>query len=77
MNQPRAAAIDAVLHYELDALRVVAARVVNEHTNDHGACHACGRPFLCPRACLAEHNLHVCSDAPPTSVRRTDGALNT
>jgi hypothetical protein len=50
-----------VLHYELDALRALASRVINEHVDDcTGLCRACGSAFPCARACLAEHNLETC-----------------
>ena len=53
------------LHFELDALRARAARVIDEHVSCRGICRACGWTFPCPRACLAEHNLQMCSDQPP------------
>jgi rRNA maturation endonuclease Nob1 len=62
MTSPRPSSLDAALYYELDALRALAARVINEHANHRGACRACGRAFPCTRACLAEHNLQVCGD---------------
>jgi rRNA maturation endonuclease Nob1 len=52
--------IDSILRFELDALRARAAHVIDEHTNHHGSCHACGRRFPCQEACLAEHNLAIC-----------------
>ena len=55
------------LYYELDALCALAARVLNEHTNEDGACRACGQAFPCARACLAEHNLDV-RDEPSQAV---------
>ena len=52
---------DNALRYELDALRALASRVINEHTDDgNGTCQKCGNAFPCPRACLAEHNLESC-----------------
>jgi hypothetical protein len=61
----RASGTDYALYYELDALRVLAARVIDEHVGSDGTRRACGRVFPCPRACLAEHNLDVCGDEPP------------
>jgi hypothetical protein len=61
----RAPAGDRVLRYELDALRALAARVIDEHVECQGTCLACGRTFPCPRACLAEHNLQICGQLPP------------
>jgi hypothetical protein len=58
---------DDALHYELDALRALAARVINEHVGRRGTCCECGRMFPCPSACLAEHNLHMCGGQPPRS----------
>jgi hypothetical protein len=62
MSHPHPSSPDEALRFELDALRAVAARVINEHTDDCGACRVCGCAFPCSRACLAEHNLHVCSE---------------
>jgi hypothetical protein len=58
----RMSARDDDLYFELDALCALAARVLAEHANHDGACRACGRAFPCPRACLAEHNLHLCGE---------------
>jgi hypothetical protein len=49
-----------VMRFEFDALRAIAARVIDEHVNDYGTCRACGGEFPCPQACLAEHNLVAC-----------------
>jgi len=56
---------EAIARYELDALRALAAHVIDEHVNDHGVCAACGAAFPCGQACLAEHNLAVCDCPPP------------
>jgi hypothetical protein len=75
----RAAAADHALRYELDALRALAARVIDEHVSCRDTCRACGRVFPCPRACLAERNLQLCDgsgmkmgagDSEPGSVTR-------
>jgi hypothetical protein len=55
---------DDVVRFELDALRAIAARVIDEHVNDHGTCRACGGEFPCRQACLAEHNLVACDGLP-------------
>jgi hypothetical protein len=68
----RASAGDHALYYELDALRAVAARVINEHIGCHGTCRACGHMFPCPSACMAEHNLQVCSGEPQGSDAHPD-----
>jgi hypothetical protein len=53
-----------LLRHELDALRAVASRVINEHVGDGtGMCQVCRSTFPCARACLAEHNLETCSTA--------------
>jgi hypothetical protein len=58
---PTGAARGDTLRYELDALRALASRVINEHTDDGtGACQTCRHAFPCARACLAEHNLESC-----------------
>jgi hypothetical protein len=62
MSQPRPSPFAQALYYELDALRARAARVLDEHTNDGGACRGCGHPFPCSNACLADHNLTLCGD---------------
>ena len=49
-----------IVRFEFDALRAIAARVIDEHVNDHGTCAACGGRFPCRQACLAEHNLAAC-----------------
>jgi hypothetical protein len=51
---------EALLRFEFDALRALAAQVLDEHVNDHGTCRVCRCRFPCRRACLAEHNLAVC-----------------
>jgi hypothetical protein len=63
---------DDVVHLELDALRAIAARVIDEHVNDHGTCRACGGMFPCLEACLAEHNLVAC-DCLPADRSNGDG----
>ena len=50
--------------FELDALRALAARVIDEHTDDHGHCRACSGVFPCQQACLADHNLAACDCSP-------------
>jgi hypothetical protein len=55
---------DDVVRFELDAQRAIAARVIDEHVNDHGICRACGNHFLCRHVCLAEHNLVACDSLP-------------
>jgi hypothetical protein len=41
----------------MQMLVALASRVINEHTNDHTRCAACGAVWPCERAVLAEHNL--------------------
>jgi hypothetical protein len=45
---------------DIEHLTQLASAVLNEHTNEHGLCAACGSAFPCDRAVLAEHNLAVC-----------------
>jgi hypothetical protein len=50
-----------LLRHELDALRALASRIINEHTDDGtGVCQTCRSAFPCARACLADHNLESC-----------------
>jgi hypothetical protein len=65
----RGPADDYVLYYELDALRALAARVIDDHVNCRGTCRACGGAFPCPSACVAEHNLQLCGGDPPRLSR--------
>nr|MBA3338380.1 hypothetical protein [Geodermatophilaceae bacterium] len=44
---------------ELQALRALATRAVNDHVDDLGLCAVCGSAFPCERAVLAEHNLDL------------------
>jgi hypothetical protein len=72
-KKPTANTADAarhdVLRYELDALRALASRVINEHVEDGtGRCEVCRARFPCIRACLAEHNLETCSCDRPAAV---------
>jgi hypothetical protein len=41
----------------LAKLITLATRVIDEHIDDHGRCAACGSPFPCEQAVLAEHAL--------------------
>jgi len=52
--------LDADIDTKIEELAELASSVINEHTNDHGACAVCGSAFPCDRAVLAEHNLAVC-----------------
>jgi len=58
---PRERAVDQLLAErvtpELEALRALASRVINQHVDDRGLCAVCGSAFPCERAVLAEHNL--------------------
>ena len=50
-----------ILRYELDALRALASRIINDHTDDgSGSCQLCRHAFPCARACLADNNLETC-----------------
>ncbi len=42
---------------EIEQLIALGSRVMNEHTNDHALCAACGSAWPCERVVLAEHNL--------------------
>ena len=42
---------------QLETLRALATRVINEHVDDRGLCAVCGSAFPCERAALAERNL--------------------
>ena len=44
---------------ELEALRALASRVINQHVDDRGLCAVCGSAFPCELAVLAEHNLDL------------------
>jgi len=48
---------------ELDQLRSLATRMLNEHTNDHDLCAVCGSAWPCERAVLADHNLALTSES--------------
>jgi hypothetical protein len=75
MNSGRSASFDQALLFELDALRARAARVLDEHTNDDGACRGCGHAFPCLNACLADHNLILCREASLT-ITEPDRAVS-
>jgi hypothetical protein len=57
-----------VARYELDALRAIAARVLDTHVNENDTCVVCGCAFPCGQECLAEHNLAVRDWPPPERV---------
>jgi hypothetical protein len=44
---------------ELVRLSATAIDVLDKHVGDNGRCTACGTPWPCERAQLAEHNLGV------------------
>jgi hypothetical protein len=56
-TQPGATAIP--VHDMLRTLATLAAGVVNEHTESHGRCAACGSDWPCRRVTTAEHNLAI------------------
>ncbi|HEX5401281.1 MAG TPA: hypothetical protein VFX16_03155 [Pseudonocardiaceae bacterium] len=46
---------------DVDQLRRLATRTINEHVDDHGLCAACGSSWPCEFAVLADHNLAFAS----------------
>jgi len=46
---------------ELDQLRALATKTINEHVNDQDLCAICGSAWPCDRAVLAAHNLALTS----------------
>lgn len=53
-----------VVRFEFDALRAIAARVIDEHVDDQGTCRSCGGESPCGRAPVAKHNLARCDCSP-------------
>jgi hypothetical protein len=50
---------------DLDRLRALATRVVNDHVDDGtGLCRMCSSAFPCPKACLAEGTWEFVDERP-------------
>ncbi len=47
---------------ELEKLRSLATRTINEHRDDHGLCLICGSAWPCEFVVLADHNLALVNE---------------
>jgi hypothetical protein len=48
---------------DIDRLRALATRTLNEHQDDRGLCAVCGSAWPCESVVLADHNLAFTSES--------------